>query len=383
MFFENPNNKKVKVRGYTNKMNIDFVEKQKSKILLVINSLKGGGAERVVLTLGQGFHDLGYEVHVLTFKPQIEFSLNPNLNYHLLKFKNFKLIPKLDRRDRVFAYVVDRYISKKIGTPEIIISNLDRADSILSYSRLPNITYVIHNTLSLLYGFSTKANHEKKIKFTKIYSKHPCICVSQGAEKDFIKSFGQITLTTAIHNPIDKESIQEQADAFVPEYQNYIIHVGSFKDAKRHDILIRAYAQTDQSMLLLLLGQGKYKNDIEQLVVDLGLEDKVVFLGFQENPFPYIKHAQFKVLTSDWEGCPLVIPEALAIGTPVISTNCPSGPSELLPQKNLMPMGDIDAIADKLSQAMENPKQFQAPFDEALLPAKIAEKYLHFVQSIK
>ena len=109
----------------------------------------------------------------------------------------------------------------------------------------------------------------------------------------------------------------------------------------------------------------------------------MIFLGFQENPFPYIKYAQFKVLTSDWEGCPLVIPEALAIGTPVISTNCPSGPSELLPQKNLMPMGDIDAIARKLSQAMENPKQFQAPFDEALLPAKIAEKYLHFVQSIK
>ncbi|MEN8624819.1 glycosyltransferase [Psychrobacter proteolyticus] len=159
--------------------------------------------------------------------------------------------------------------------------------------------------------------------------------------------------------------------------------MGSFKEAKRHDVLVRAYAQTNQSMLLLLLGQGKYKNDIEQLVVDLGLEDKVVFLGFQENPFPYIKYAQLKVLTSDWEGFALVIAEALVLDTPVISTNCPSGPSELLPQKNLMPMGDVDAIADKLSQAMENPKQFQAPFDEALLPAKIAEKYLHFVQSIK
>lgn len=370
------------MRGYNNNMGKAFIEK-KSKILLVINSLKGGGAERVVLTLGQGFHDLGYEVHVLTFKPQVEFSLNPNLNYHMLKFKNFKLIPKLDRRDRVFAYVVDRYISKKIGKPELIISNLDRADSILSYSRLSNITYVIHNTVSLLYGFNIKDNHDKKIKFSKIYSKHPCICVSQGAEKDFIKSFGQITPTTAIYNPIDKDSIQEQAKAFIPEYQNYIIHVGSFKDAKRHDVLVKAYAKTDQSMPLLLLGQGKYKDDIEQLVKNLNIEDKVIFLGFQENPFPYIKHAQFKVLTSDWEGFALVIAEALVLNTPVISTDCPSGPSELLPQKNLMPMGDVDAIADTLSQAMENPEQFQAPFDEALLPAKIAEKYLHFVQSIK
>ena len=357
-------------------------EKTKSKVLLVINSLKGGGAERVVLTLGQGFHDLGYEVHVLTFKSQVEFSLNPNLKYHLLNFKNFKLIPKLERRDRIFARVVDRYISKKIGKPEIILSNLDRSDSILSYSRLSNITYIIHNTLSLLYDFNAKKNNDKKLKFTNIYSKHPCICVSQGAEKDFVKSFGHITPTIAIHNPIDRNHIEQQAKAFIPEYQNYIIHVGSFKDAKRHDILIKAYAQTDQSMLLLLLGQGRHKNAMEQLVVELGLENKVFFLGFQENPFPYIKHAQFKVLTSDWEGCPLVIPEALAIGTPVISTDCPSGPGELLPQNNLMPMGDIDAIANKISQVMKNPYQFEVPFDEALLPIKIAEKYLGFVKNI-
>ena len=88
------------------------------------------------------------------------------------------------------------------------------------------------------------------------------------------------------------------------------------------------------------------------------------------------------MLTSDWEGCPLVIPEALAIGTPVISTDCPSGPSELLPERNLMPMGDVDAIAAKMQQAMSNPQAFRAPFDEALLPAKIAEKYVEFTQNL-
>ncbi|MEN6670630.1 glycosyltransferase [Psychrobacter sp. B38] len=359
--------------------------KQDKKIaLLVINCLQGGGAERVVLTLGQGFYELGYEVHILRFKPRAEYDLNSNLIYHVLKFKPYKLIPGAQRRDKFFAHAVDKYVSKNIGQPDVILSNLDRADSILSNSKLPNIFYVIHNTVSLLYKLNkTNTADELKSKMINIYSKHPCICVSKGAEQDFINTFGDITPTTAIHNPIDRDHIRKLGDAFIPEYENYIIHVGSFKNAKRHDVLIRAYAQTDQSMPLLLLGQGKLKSDIEQLVLKLNLKDKVVFLGFRENPFPYLKHAKFKILTSDWEGFALVIAEALVLGTPVISTDCQSGPSELLPENNLMPMRDVNAISEKISLAMENPQQFHSEFDESLLPVTIAKKYLAFVSSFE
>ena len=347
--------------------------------VLVINCLQGGGAERFVLTLGQGFYELGYEVHIVRFKPLIEYEVNPNITYHMLRFKPYKLIPGAPRRDRIFARALDRYILDKIGQPNIILSNLERADSVLSYSRLLNIVYVIHNTLSLRYNFKqAKDIKHTKANFINIYSKHPCACVSQGVEKDFIESFGVITPTTAIHNPIDRDEIQKLANAFVPDYKNYIIHVGSFKKAKRHDILLKAYAQTDQSLPLLLLGQGKRKKEIEQLAIKLGLKDKVVFLGFCENPYPYIKHAKFKVLTSDWEGFAIVIAEALALGVPVISTDCQSGPRELLPETNLMPKGDINAIAQKLNQAMQDPKQFATKFDEELLPTVIAQKYLSF-----
>ncbi len=349
--------------------------------VLVINCLQGGGAERSVLTLGQGFYELGYAVHVVRFKPLVEYELSDTLTYHLIRFKPYKLIPFERYRYKIFARAVDSYIVNKIGTPDIILSNLERPDNIMAYSQLPNIAHVIHSTLSLYYKFNQLDNTDKiKAKLIHIYSKHPCVCVSDGVKADFLEHLGNITPITTIHNPIDKEAITHLATAFIPEYHNYIVHVGSFKTAKRHDILLKAYAKTDQSMPLLLLGQGKLKNEIEQLITELHLTDKVILLGFQENAYPYIKHAQFAVLTSDREGFAIVIAEALAIGVPVISTDCQSGPRELLPANNLMPVNDIAAITDKLSQAMKNPQRFAATFDEALLPVKIAQKHVTFSQ---
>ncbi len=139
---------------------------QCSKIaVLVINCLQGGGAERSVLTLGQGFYELGYNVHILRFKPLVEYDLNNNLNYHLLKFKHYKLIPGDARRHSIFARTVDDYILKKIGNPDIVLSNLERSDNVLAYSKLPNIVNIIHNTISLEYNFDkVKSVNNLKIK---------------------------------------------------------------------------------------------------------------------------------------------------------------------------------------------------------------------------
>lgn len=350
---------------------------KKDKIVLSINSLQGAGAERFVLTIGAAFHKLGFDVHVLRFNPKVEFILDENLTYHLIDYERYRWLPRGKIRNSILAKKVDSYITRNIGKPILILSNLERSDSIFCYSKIPNVVYVIHNTLSLYYKLDEIDNTNKlKLSLSNIYSKHPCVCVSEGVKDDFVKYFGNITSTTAIRNPIDRDGIQILAEAFTPEYNNYIIHVGSFKEAKRHDILLRAYAQTDQSLHLLLAGQGKLKDNIKKLIVELELTDKVTFLGFCKNVFPYVKHAQFQVSTSNWEGCPLVIAEALALGIPLISTDCQSGPRELLPEKNLMPIDDIDAIAEKINQAMHDPQQFYAKFDEALLPVTIAKKYL-------
>ena len=350
-------------------------------IVLAINSLQGGGAEKFVLTIGDAFFKLGYEVHVLRFNDTVEHTLNKNLNYHLVNYQNYRWLPKGKIRYSTFAKIIDRYIEKKIGKPKLVLSNLERSDNIFAYSRLPNVVYVIHSTLSLYYNFTQSKNIDSLIDSLKlIYSKHPCVCVSDGVKQDFIKYLGNMTELITIHNPVDREAIMELSDEFIPEFSNYIINIGSFKKAKRHDILLKAYKSTDMSMPLLLAGQGKLKEEVSQLACDLGIEDKVIFLGFCKNPYPYLKHASLKILSSDREGCPMVLAEALALEVAVISTDCQSGPRELLPSENLMQTNDIDAISFKLRQAIKDPNQFKANFDESLLPEVVAKKYLSIIE---
>ncbi|GAA0320111.1 glycosyltransferase [Psychrobacter aestuarii] len=353
--------------------------KQPERIVLVINSLQGAGAERFVLTIGSAFDALGFDVHVVRFDPKVEFALPENLKYHLIDYQGYRWLPKGAIRYRMFARSIDNYILKHIGTPALVLSNLERADSTLRYSRLPNIIHVIHNTLSLYYHIADQPNPAKRTaELQNVYGTHPCVCVSEGVETDFIQSFGNITKVTTVHNPIDQVYIRQLAEAFVPEYKDYLIHVGSFKKAKRHDILIQAYAKTSQRVPLLLAGQGKLEQEIKTLITQLGLEDKVIMLGFCENVFPYLKHAKCKVLTSEREGFALVLAEALALDVPVISTDCQSGPREILGAHQLMPVNDIDAIAAKLEQAMQQPEQFAHPFNTKFLPHNIAKAYLRF-----
>ncbi|MEZ7501363.1 glycosyltransferase [Psychrobacter sp. Arc29] len=353
----------------------------KEKVLLVINCLQGGGAERSVLTLGQGFHELGYDVHILRFKSKVAYELNDDITYHQLDLNDYKSIPTKRLRYWYFAKILDRYVLKEIGTPTLTLANLDKADMVLRHSSLPNIAHVIRNTISKkieLFRSQGKKANDKRL--SNIYSRHPCICISKGVEKDFRSTLG-VTNTMTIYNPIDQRQIVQSASEFEPEFDSYIIHVGSFKTQKAHEVLIRSYAKTRKTLPLLLLGEGVLLESIKELVTSLGLDKHVHFLGFQKNPYPYIQKAQFMVLSSVFEGFGRVIAEALALGTPVISTDCPSGPSELLPPHNLVPVGDIDALAKKMNEAMEKADTYQSSFDRELLPINIAQQYIDFMRT--
>lgn len=351
------------------------------KVVLTIFSLQGGGAERFVLTLAEGFRQLGYEPHIVCFKKQVDYD-NVAFPVHFLDYQSVRWLPK-SLRHPLFAKKFDNYVRKHIcHTPALVLSNLWQVDQTLKFSQLLNRVFVIHNTLSKEKQVHTYLS-DKKLR--NVYEHQHIAAVSQGVLDDFRKIVPDTLSITAIHNPIDQQSIvlQAQQTSIIATYpalnQGYLVHVGKFKQQKNHQLLLQAYALTDRSLPLVLVGQGGLQADCETLAKRLGIEDKVWFMGFHPNPYPWIASATGMVLSSIYEGFGIVIAEALALGVPVISTDCQSGPAEILPSTNLVPVNDTDALAEKMTQLMHHPASFRHPFDEKLLPKAVAQRYLNLV----
>ena len=345
----------------------------KKTIVLAIFTLQGNGAERFALTLAKGLIDAGHEAHIVYFKNIIDLPIPEGVKLHFFDYQKYRVIPKFMRAGFA-AKAFDNFILKNIGTPDLVLSNLFPVDFVLSKSQLPNVHLVIHNTTSLEYGERLEGMRKE---LTKIYLAKPCVAVSKGVETDFIKVFGSESRITTIYNPIDVDQVISTANEYVPEIEGpYIVNVGKFKRQKRHDILIEAYAKANVQEKLVLVGTGELLESSKKLVKSLGIEDKVIFTGFKKNPYPYIKHAKLMVVSSDFEGLGLVILEALALGTPVISTNCPSGPSEILRSDCLVELGESSALPDKISIALQQSDNDPITLDGKFLPDYAVSKYL-------
>lgn len=357
----------------------------KNKVILAIFSLQGGGAERFVLTLAEGFKSIGYEPHIICFKKQMDYP-EPSNPVHFLSYQSYRWMPK-SIRNKAFARAFDKYVKKNISsTPALVISNLWQVDQVLVNSKLPNKLFVIHNTLSKEKNIHTYLTDEA---LKKVYSNQDIVAVSEGVKQDFEGIVNQIRSIVAIHNPIDRRSILKAAGEkdilhkLVNQYpllkKGYLIHVGKFKTQKNHRDLIKAYAKSNQKKALLLVGQGELKQECEDLCNELGIKNKVIFCGFEPNPYPLIANADAMVLSSVYEGFGIVIAEALALGIPVISTDCESGPRELLPEANLVKVGDVEGLSTKLNEVSESPEVFKSSFDLDLLPDNVAQKYLQAI----
>lgn len=352
----------------------------KKKVVLAIFTLQGNGAERFALTLAKGINDAGHEAHIVYFKDIIDLPIPDGVRTHFFNYQKFRAIPKFMRAN-LAAKAFDKFVLKTIGTPDLVLSNLYPVDFILARSCLPNVHLVIHNTTSQEYAGRLDGKMINDLK--KVYLSKPCIGVSQGVTDDFKNLFNTANIST-IYNPIDITHVQQSAEEFIPEINEpYIVNVGKFKAQKRHDVLVRAYAKANIREKLVLVGTGELLEQTKQLVKELNIEDKVIFAGFKRNPYPYIKHARLMVVSSDFEGFSIAILEGLALETPVVSTDCPSGPNEILPLSNLVPIQDFNTMAEKIRTAVGNEKDFYQKLDNKFLPYQAVNLYLSLISESK
>jgi glycosyltransferase involved in cell wall biosynthesis len=154
--------------------------------------------------------------------------------------------------------------------------------------------------------------------------------------------------------------------------------------------MLRAFAhlRAEHDIRLVILGEGRERPSLETLIGELGVAKDVRLLGFQKNPYSYMAHAAAFVLSSAWEGLPNVLIEALACGCPIVSTDCPSGPSELLDQGRygrLVPVGNPVALAEGILATLDAPRNADRLRKRAAMFSleTVAEEYLQVLIGTK
>ena len=192
-------------------------------------------------------------------------------------------------------------------------------------------------------------------RYRRMYGGRALIAVSQGVGEDLRAGIGiERSRIEVVPNAFDFPAMQmlARAPADLPQ-KPYLIHVGRYSGQKRHDLLLDAFARIGGAHRLVLLTDDA--PGLRAMIEARGLAGRVAVAGFQHNPFPWIAAADLLVLCSDHEGLPNVVIEALALGVPVVSTDCPSGPREILGASLpacLVPTGDAGALAAAMARAL-------------------------------
>ena len=151
------------------------------------------------------------------------------------------------------------------------------------------------------------------------------LCVSKGIENELEHYSIEAKRVVTIYNPFDFERIRALADEPVPVPETeFLVHVGRDDEQKRIDVLLEAFRLVSEPVSLVLV--GRHSDGLPRLVERMGLTDRVHLVGFQSNPFPWMRRARLLVLSSDYEGFGNVLVESLICGTPVVSTDCPCAP---------------------------------------------------------
>lgn len=342
----------------------------------VISDLYGGGAQKVLLNTAEGLRLRGHQVRIFTLRNKVEHEIPVCLDVINLSIINrFTKAMSNVLVEKIQARVIANALS--VFKPDVVISC--SCDKITRHIKNNNIYFWVHsNSLDVKLGKKERTKNINKIR--KFYLGRKVISVSQGV-KNALVTHADLNPkdVSVIYNPFDAEFIRERARIESPKFSSeYFVHVGTFEHRKRHDRLLRAYSKSQVTTPLFIIGKGRPEEEkaVLRLISELDLKNKVTLLGYHENPFPFIAKAKALLLTSDQEGLPTVLIEALLLHTPVISVDCPSGPYEILTQELtdfLIPLRDEDALAAAIKRMDVSPilikeRHYSQFLEENVLP---------------
>lgn len=325
-----------------------------------MQSLQGGGAERVTLDVIKHLDKSYFEPTILVVNYFGELvSAVP---------EDIKVIPLLKESENSYFHLFKliRTVLKAAKQSDLIIGSLEMTPTYLA-----SITSVLTKKPAIGW-VHIDVKHYPKINFPihrylthKLYKKlKVVIAVSDGVKRSFEEMFPNLQVVVKrIYNPIRIDEIEslvlEQNDLEDKE-EPIILGIGRLSEVKGFDDLIRAHKYLLNQKIpnkLVILGEGELRTSLEQLIQELQVQDSVILKGFVKNPYKYLRTANVFVLSSRYEGFSIVVAEALAVGVPVVSTDCQSGPAEILQDGKfgtLSPLNDYKALAKNIMITLQN-----------------------------
>jgi glycosyltransferase involved in cell wall biosynthesis len=359
------------------------------RIALVLPDLGGGGAERVTLTLADEFVARGIAVDIVLMRWKGAFLEQVPQTLRLVDLK----APQVRQVPLAFA----RYL--RAETPDAVIANMWPLTTTCIIARAlagskARILVCEHAPLSNMYrhwgwlhGFLLRRSIAAFHPFADVRA-----AVSSGVADDLAAMTGiDRTRFDVVYNPVAVRLPASGGEAAVGgAWQGWtgkrIIAVGTLKEQKNQALLFHAFARLLETVdaRLMLLGDGPLRGTLEALACKLGLADKIFMPGFIADTSPFYLTADLFVLSSDYEGLPTVLIEALAYGLPAVSTDCPSGPAEILESGlwgRLTPVGDAQALAAAMAESLAAEHDCEALKRRAadFSPGRVAEQYLQLL----
>jgi len=364
-------------------------------IAIFTRDMAAGGVTRVIVNLANGFARLALPVDVVLARAR---------GPHLME---------LESRVRVVDLAAGRTSTSLPAMMRYLRSRKPAA--ILSCEETANVTAIVANRLtgrstrvvvSTHNEVSVRARHAPSIRMRTVpylarafyRSADAVVAVSEGVADDLAAITGlRRDRIQVIYNPIDLNAIREMATRpmdpsqcdpswFDPDQVPVIVAAGRLARQKDFPTLIRAFDRLRQRrhVRLLILGEGPERAALTGLIRGFDWAQDVALPGFVANPYPYIARAAAFGLSSAWEGFGYVLVEALALGVPVVATDCPSGPAEILAggrYGQLVPVGDAESFASALESALDRPgcKAERLERAAAFTTERIVPKYLHML----
>lgn len=327
------------------------------RVLFVLSNLRGGGAERAVINLASGLSGRGHESHIILLEQISDYSVPATVKLHALTGPDERMSSGWIGK-RLLSWRLRR-LHDTLAPFDLVVSTLPLADEVVRRARLPNVHYRIANNLSAeIAALEDSSKAVRRVRrYRRLYDGQKLIAVSEGVAADLRDGLGLTGADiTTIYNPFDFEQVRSLSRVPEPDLPKvpYVVHVGRFQRQKRHDLLFEAFRKAALPHRLVLLTSNS--SALRAMIASFELEERVTVAGFRENPFPWYANASALVLSSDREGLPNVLIEGLICGTTVVSTDCPSGPSEILQgelSRWLVPRGDAAALAARMCEAVQ------------------------------